>query len=103
MNILDYFDELVLLAKDNPTAFEARKKEILEEYFSTLDEEKQILARRRQWRLDQELNKHPSGINRYNAMVVEFWSGFSQFQKALNGLNEPAPVSKATVIDFKKE
>lgn len=98
--MLDYFDELVTLAKDNPAQFEVRKKEILEDYFNTLSAEKQQIARGRQWRLDQELNKHKNGIDRYNAMVVEFWAGFKEFQDALNG-NKTLPTTDAKVIEFK--
>ena len=84
MNILKYFDEFVALAENDPEGFERKKRELLEEFFNTLPPEKQEIARRRQWRLEQELRKHKNGVDRYNAMVVEFWNGFMQFHKALN-------------------
>ena len=88
---LDAFEQLVVL-KDDPAAFEKKRLEILDEIISSWPEEMQQKARSQQWRLDQELAKHPNPVDKYNTMVELFWKGFAEFQSAHQN---PASLQKA--------
>ena len=82
------FTELTELA-DNPEAFEAKRKQLLEANMIRMCQgcpEKLARCRAQQWRIDQELSKYKDPLARYNKMVEMFWTQFSQFQVQLNSL-----------------
>lgn len=97
---LPVFDELVQLRGD-PEAFEKRRKEILEETFSTMPEELQRRMRLQQWSLEQQLERIKNPTERFNRMVALFWEGFGRFQDAVNG-NVPEPKPKCEVIKLEE-
>lgn len=80
----DTFNELKELFETNPPEAEERVKQILEEYISTLPEDRQQRARAYNWRIQQELRNYKDPIARMNKMVEMFWKGFSEFQQALS-------------------
>lgn len=47
------FEELLNLAKDNPELFEAKRREYIELFFTTVPSEKQRRLRGLQWQIDQ--------------------------------------------------
>jgi hypothetical protein len=48
------FDHLLNLAEKDPVRFEDMRQEAIDDYISTLPEERQVHMRRLQWRIDQE-------------------------------------------------
>lgn len=76
----------ILLLHDSITQMnelvEARKKQ-LEEFISSLPEERQTPIRQFQWRLDAQLSKYKDPVARMNKMVEIFWEGVKDFQQAL--------------------
>jgi hypothetical protein len=81
-------DELSELYQTDPDAFEVRRQEMIEDFITTLPEEKQTAMRQLQWRIDGELSKYKDPIARMNKMVELFWEGFAELNKALNELPE---------------
>lgn len=101
------FDELKTLFEEDPVAAEDKVKEILEEYISSLDEERQQRARAFNWRLQQDLRKYKDPVARMNVMVEKFWAGVQEFQQALEG-KHPDQIfdqrgSPSDVIKFPKQ
>lgn len=77
------FDFLSNLHKQNPEAFEEYRQEVLEEYFNSLPEERQIKARQQQWLLDNDLRKFKDPIARYNRTVELLYEQLDKFRQAL--------------------
>lgn len=77
------FDELKTLFETDPIAAEEVVKQILEEYISTLDADRQQRARAYNWRVQQELRNFKDPIARMNRMVEMFWKGVQEFQQVL--------------------
>lgn len=78
------FDFLSNLYKENPQAFAEYHREVLEEFFNSLPEERQVKARQLQWKLDNELRKYKDPVARMNRMVEIFWEGVDNFRDVLN-------------------
>ena len=101
------FDELVELAKTNPTAFDDYKNKFLECQFEQMCNgcpDCMTRCRQFQWRLDQELKKFKDPIARYNAMVSLFWKQVEEFRQAarLNPTSKQADTA-ATILPFHKK
>jgi len=52
-NFEQWFEELSRLAQEDPEAFEARRRALIEETISQAPEERQDRLRRFQWRIDK--------------------------------------------------
>lgn len=78
------FDRLVSLNKEDPQAFELERQKLLEEFISTLPEDRQQKARAIIWRQDMEL-RHLSGVERFNQVVAGFWKQVGAFYHSLGG------------------
>lgn len=76
------FDELKTLFETDPPAAELKAKEIIDDYITTLEPEKQARAQAFQWRIQQDLRKFKDPIARMNRMVEMFWVGVKEFQHA---------------------
>ncbi|MEJ2612978.1 MAG: DUF3135 domain-containing protein [Candidatus Thiodiazotropha sp.] len=48
------FDRLLNLAENDPKKFEGIRQEVINSFINSLPDERQILMRRLQWRIDQE-------------------------------------------------
>ena len=74
------YEELAAIS-DDPVAFEALRKEILEQELTT-SSQKQM-----QWKLEGELRKLKNPIARQNKMVELFWKGLFNFNNTLKGID----------------
>ena len=77
------FDELKTLFETDPVAAEEKVSQIMEEYISSLEPERQQRARAFNWRIQQDLRKYKDPVARMNRMVEMFWSGVKEFQHTL--------------------
>jgi hypothetical protein len=98
------FDELKTLFETDPLAAEVKSKEIIDDYISSLDEEKQQRARSFQWRIEQDLKKFKDPIARMNKMVEMFWKGVKEFQKTLSNPQEVLDqTGNPSIVKFPKK
>ena len=77
------FDFLSNLREQNPEAFEEYRQEVLDEYFNSLPEERQVKARQQQWLLDNDLRKFKDPIAKYNRTVELLYEQLDKFRQAL--------------------
>lgn len=78
------FDEMVKLAKEDPAAFEAARKDILEDAaLEIADPEARHRALAACWAFEQKLRKL-AGPERFNQAVAMFFEQLHKFQDALN-------------------
>ena len=97
------FDSLIDL-KDDQEAFDKLTKQVMEDYISSMPEDRQERMRRMQWKIDQELNKYKNPTNRYNHMVEMFYDHIEKFYSKDGKINmEPQVHTKAPVLEFKKK
>jgi hypothetical protein len=80
--IIDY-ELLSKLYKDDPEEFEHERKRLLESYFDSLPEERQLKARQIQWQIEAELRKYKDPIARMNRMVELFWEQTFKFRDTI--------------------
>lgn len=64
ISISDHFDELMQLAKTSPEEFEALRRELIGNVIGDLPQHRQELAKRYQWRIDQETSRHDNSMGR---------------------------------------
>lgn len=62
--ILEKFDELSKLARQDPAAFDAYRQKLIEEFISGAPVERQLNMRRFQWRIDHETRLHKNSLGR---------------------------------------
>ena len=88
------FDELKDLIVEDPDKAEEYRIAVIQELIETLPEDRQELARRKQWRLDQELRRIKNPIARMNFIGGKMWDSFLDLNEVLteatseNGLNQ---------------
>ncbi len=98
------FDELKTLYETDPPAAEEKAKQIINEYISTLEPEKQQRAQAFQWRIEQDLKKFKDPIARLNRMVEMFWKGVKEFQRTLeNPVEVLDQQGNPSVVKFPKK
>jgi hypothetical protein len=98
------FDELSTLFDTDPVAAEAKVKEIMEEYISTLTPERQQRAHAFNWRIQQELRNFKDPTARMNRMVEMFWIGVKEFQQTLQNPEEVLnQQGEPSVVKFPKK
>jgi len=95
----DTYDRLVEF-KDDPEAFQAETKRIIDEAIESFPEERRERMRAIQWGVDQELAKYKDPVARYNRIVAMMYESLGDLNRALKG--ELQQTEKAPVLDFKK-
>ena len=86
---IDIYERLNKLRQEDPEAVEREAKNILNEFFDSIeDDEKRLHLQQMQFRIDGELRKYKDPVARMNKMVELFWIGFKEFQKSVNQLDE---------------
>lgn len=96
------FDYLTNLAQSDPSEFERLRLNAIEDYLSTLPEERQLRLRRLQWRIDQERRSHsPMGACiRLSKMMWDQLLGPDGLVDLLRSEGRPSEVVNAKVIPF---
>ncbi|NPB09461.1 MAG: DUF3135 domain-containing protein, partial [Thermodesulfobacteria bacterium] len=84
-NFEQWFEELSRLAQEDPEAFEARRRALIEETISQAPEERQDRLRRFQWRIDMERKRAKTPLGaciKLNDMLMEMVYGEGGFLEA---------------------
>lgn len=92
------FDEWLALAKFDPEAFEARRKQVLDEAIQNSSSQQQQRLRGMQWRVDIERNKYKDSLVRCQKVFSMMWNsvyGEQGLLQALNGDVETKPSQKS--------
>jgi len=98
------FDELKTLYETDPAAAEEKAKQIIDDYISTLEPEKQARAQAFQWRIEQDLRKFKDPTARMNKMIEMFWRGVREFQKVLQSPEEVLDqTGNPSIVKFPKK
>lgn len=93
------FDHLRKLAERDPVEFEDLRQKAIDNYIATLPDERQILMRRLQWRIDQERrNRSPlSACIRISGLMWENMLGPKGMLGYLHNLTSDNVVRQAEV------
>jgi len=75
------FDKMKNMTADELIAY---KEKLIEDFISSLPEERQQRLRQLQWKIDGELRKYKDPIARMNKMIELFWDGVAEFKEVLN-------------------
>lgn len=99
------FDHLLQLAEEDPARFENMRQAAIDDFISTLPEERQERMRRLQWRIDQERrNRTPlSACVKISSMMWEHMVGPQGLLGYLQGKSQPINVAEkqaCKVLDF---
>ncbi len=106
------FDEWHELAKTDPAAFDAKYKEVIENFISNAPESRQQGLRRLQWRIEMESQKkssQPSYIRIYDMMMESVFGerGLVESVRALTDVDscfyDDSKLKSADVLSFKKQ
>lgn len=105
------FDYWVKLAKTNPDAFEAKRKQAIDDYLAGTPEGTQDRLRRLQWRVEMERQRARNPMDAAIRIYDMMWDSVSRNMDALNELadmlaGQPASSSQlkareATILSFK--
>ncbi len=93
------FDSWALLAKEDPDAFEERRRELLEQVIAQAPEHLQARLRGLQWRIDMERRRYKHPLKSCIALHVMMWEavyGKGGLLEALHRLREPLQPELAT-------
>ena len=63
-SVLDDFEKLSRLARNDPLAFEQLRKQLIEQLIQDAPQARQINMRRFQWRIEQETRHHRNSLGR---------------------------------------
>lgn len=74
------FDQMKDMTADELLAY---KSKLIEDYISSLPEERQQRLRQLQWKIDGELRKYKDPIAKMNRMTELFWEGVANFQSVI--------------------
>lgn len=72
------------LYQRDPEAFEALRKELLEQVIAGFRPEQRERARAQQFALDARLARYKHPVARLNKMIELFWAQFDEFRRVLN-------------------
>ena len=87
MRAIDIYEKLSTLRQENPEAVEQEARNILNEYFDSIeDEDKRLRLQQLQFRIDGELRHYKDPVARMNKMVELFWDGVKEFQQSMRKL-----------------
>jgi hypothetical protein len=109
------FDELAALAKNDPTAFEERRRQMIDGLFASIEarnDDPQFLQRLRglQFRIDMERQRSPTSMRALLRIYSMMWDSFVQMNDLLQRVSAPqsalpapaaAPPLNAKIIPFK--
>ncbi len=73
-SVLDNFEKLSKLARNDPLAFEQLRKQLIEQLIEDAPQARQINMRRFQWRIEQEIRHHSNSLGRcmkLSSMMME--------------------------------
>lgn len=96
------FDVWAALAKANPEAFEAKRREVIEQFIADVPPQRQARMRGLQWRVDIERAQYRHPLASCAHLFNMMWSsvyGEAGLVDALNGKAEPVATS-AAVLPF---
>lgn len=68
----------------SPEELATYKDRLIEEFISSVPEDKQQRLRQFQWKLDGELRKYKDPTARMNKMIELFWLGVAEFSSVMN-------------------
>ncbi len=92
------FDEWLQLAKSDPEAFEARRKQVVDDVIQQAPSKQQHRLRGLQWRVDMERNKYKDSLVSCQKVFSMMWNsvyGEQGLLHALNGDIKPAADRKS--------
>lgn len=81
VNSVNIYESLV---NCTPEEFEEKSQKIIDDFVDSLPQERKIKMQQQQWRLEMELRKYKDPVARMNRMIELLWSGFFEFQDAIN-------------------
>ncbi|MEE9413345.1 MAG: DUF3135 domain-containing protein [Methylococcales bacterium] len=99
------FDEWALLAKQNPEAFEIKRRELIENTIARSQPERQQRLRCLQWKIDQIRDRSPTPISacvKLSNMMWDSLTGPGGLKESLEqvGKEHPAPLPRARVLNL---
>jgi len=97
-------DELRDLYEKDPEEFAKVTRAMIDDVINSTREENQDNLRRKQWQLEQQLNKIKNPIARMNKMISIFWAGVYEFievSKQAGFTKQPQEDKSDNVVDFK--
>jgi len=99
------------LAKKDPEAFEKKRKEVIDQYITTLpNKETQARINKLQWRIDMERKKYKNPLDAAIRIYDMMWTSVSKHYDVLQSLTDitsseqpkKAKIEKAPILPFKK-
>ena len=100
------FEDWLELARSNPEAFEARRKQAVEHAISQAPEDVQQRLRSLQWRIDRTREQARTPMSSVMAISNMMWDNYRYLNGFLHQLAQPSkpvqPTRNATVLPFRK-
>ena len=103
------FDELMIMARQQPEAFEQKRLQLIEALIASQPVDRQQNLRRLQWRIDQENRKSSSSMGRCVRLSEMMWERFNVMRAQLElvcdiydgKVSAPAVDDKSRVVPLK--
>lgn len=104
------FDDWKDLAASDPEAFEQRRREVIEQFISSIPPERQLRLRRLQWRIDMERRRCSNPVQSCLSLYTMMWDsvyGSNGLQEALHHGLFGTPMTatgdrSADILSFKR-
>ena len=101
------FEDWLELAQNDPEAFEAQRRQAVEDAISRAPEQVQQRLRSLQWRIDRTRELAGSPMGSVMAISNMMWENYRYLNSLLHQLAQPGsaalPVHSATVLPFNRE
>ena len=106
------FDKWVELCKQDPEAFEAQRKQSINEFIDSCDKTRQQRLRSLQWKIDTIRDRHDTALSACVAISDMMWDSLEKLHKVYydyegitdihsTGKHVYAPLPKAQVLNFR--
>ena len=102
ISISENFDALVLMAKNEPEAFESYRRSLIQKTIENSPQDRQTNLRRYQWRIDQEKRKHDNSLAACIKLTQMMSQRMFSINKQLCVLSEIATIDTLLMQNFKK-
>ena len=101
------FEDWLELARNNPEAFEAQRRQAVEEAINRAPEHIQQRLRSLQWRIDRTRDLATTPMNSVMAISNMMWDNYRYLNGLLHQLANPGktppPRAGATILPFRRE
>jgi len=103
------FDDWKALAKSDPDAFEVRRKQVIEQFISSVPPERQQRLRRLQWRIDMERRRCSNPVKSCLRLYTMMWDSvygdnglLEALQHGLSDTHLTKDKRSANILSFKR-